>query len=102
MASMSQNFRVSVHTRGMLVSEIYDKTLQIDLSRLSDFANATLMSTDVQRFSSALTLPNILWSSMVRVGIAIWLLEKQVGIICLVPIGVSIRSYLRSTSAIVY
>lgn len=88
---MAQNSRISVHMRGMLVSEIYDNTLLIDLSSPSDFATATLMSTDVARFSQCFSLINLLWSSVAQVGLAIWLLERQIGIICLVPVGVCLR-----------
>ncbi|KAJ6783186.1 hypothetical protein PWT90_07877 [Aphanocladium album] len=87
-AAMTQNARIRVHMRGMLVSEIYDKTLMIDLSSPSDFTTATLMSTDVTRFSDCFSLINLIWSSTVQVALAVWLLEKQIGLICLVPIGV--------------
>ncbi|KAJ3494039.1 hypothetical protein NLG97_g4340 [Lecanicillium saksenae] len=87
-ATMTQNARVRVHMRGMLVSEIYDKALMIDLSSPSDFATATLMSTDVDRFSDCFDLINLIWSSIVQVALAVWLLDRQIGLICLVPIGV--------------
>lgn len=76
---MEQNSRISVQMRGMLVSEIYDKPLLIDLESPSDFSTATLMTADVQR-----------WSSIAQVALSVWLLERQVGLVCLVPIGASI------------
>lgn len=82
----------------MLVAEIYDKTLGMDLARSSDLSTATLMSTDVMRFAQMFSLPNLFWSSMAQVGLAVWLLEKQVGLICLVPIGTCLCEQAHKTT----
>lgn len=73
--------------RGSLVSLIFSKTLTISaLANASKGSNAlTHMSTDVQRISRGLEALHELWASPVEVGIAVWLLERQMGAACLVP-----------------
>ena len=74
--------------RGSLVAVIYDKTLKLNTNDYTENAALTLMSTDVERI--AVSLQNI-WASVVDVSIAIYLLQKQIGVACITPVLLAAR-----------
>lgn len=55
------------------------------------------MGTDVERIASGFRLVHDLWACLIDIGIAIYLLERQVGVACLVPavivVGMSCSGY---------
>ena len=53
---------------------------------INDSAALTLMSTDVDRIAFSLQQISEVWARMVELAIGIWLLERQVGWICIGPI----------------
>lgn len=79
--------------RAGLVAMIYDKTLCCRDGDLNDSAAITLMGTDVERIIVNMRNIHELWSSILEVGIAIWLLQQQVWIACIVPLVISIGNW---------
>jgi len=69
---------------------IFDKMLKVDVNTLDDSASVTLMSTDVDRITTGLEDLHEIWASPIDVGIAAWLLERQVGWVAVVPIIVAL------------
>jgi hypothetical protein len=56
------------------------------------------MSTDVERISRCLQLFHNFWATPIELGIAVYLLEKQIGAACAVPVILALgtRSLLKS------
>lgn len=71
--------------RGCCISLIYDSTLtMIDSSKGSEAV--TLMSADLQSCLGVLPSLNELWASSIEIVVAIYLLARQMGAFCIVPI----------------
>jgi ATP-binding cassette, subfamily C (CFTR/MRP), member 1 len=79
--------------RGSLVSSIYYKTTEISITALNNSAAVTLMSTDVERIEQGLRDTHELWANVVQVGLATWLLQRELGLACLVPIVIAVCEY---------
>lgn len=77
-------------TRAGLVSMIYDKTMLLKAKDLKDAKAVTLMGTDMERILNAIKNMHETWASIIQAGIAIWLLERQVHVACVVPTLISL------------
>jgi len=71
--------------RGLTCSIIYNKLLLAKADG-NQMDVVTLMSTDVDRLTNSLGRLTGIWSLVVEVGIGVWLLWRQLGEICIVPI----------------
>lgn len=79
-------------SRGALVSLIFSKTLSLSATATANVdttAALSLMSTDVEGICMALTTIHDLWSCIMEAAIAIYLLQRQIGLACIVPIIVA-------------
>ena len=89
-------YRFVVSVRGTLVSMIYTKTVDLSITSLDESAAVTLMASDTGWFSNstpilsfdtadleaiceAFTLLHEFWAVPIELGIALWLLERQLG-----------------------
>jgi ATP-binding cassette, subfamily C (CFTR/MRP), member 1 len=89
-----RNYRFITMLRGSLVAAIYRKTTEISLTALDNSAAVTLMSTDVERIVMGLRSMHEFWANLIQVGIATWLLQRELGLACLAPIALSIGMFL--------
>lgn len=48
------------------------------------------MSTDVERISKGIKFTHEIWATAIETAIALYLLERQVGVVAVVPVGVAI------------
>ncbi len=62
--------------RGSLVTLIFNKTLRMSTSAVSDASAVTLMSTDIERICSGLWQIHEFYCNFVEVAIALWLLAR--------------------------
>ncbi|KAK3319769.1 ABC transporter [Cercophora scortea] len=81
-----QNFRFVTRLRGGLIALIYERTLQTRTADLGDITAVSVMGTDVERIVSGLQSIHEIWGSFLEIGIACWLLERQLFLACLAPI----------------
>ena len=72
--------------RGALVGVIYNRALLSSDGLHDDSAAVTLMSTDIDRIAIALQSVTETWGRIIEVGIGMYLLERQLGGICVIPI----------------
>lgn len=72
--------RMVTMVRGALVSAIYTQTLDLSITSLDESAAVTLMSSDIERICVALQPIHTLWSGLVEIALAIWLLQREIGI----------------------
>jgi ATP-binding cassette, subfamily C (CFTR/MRP), member 1 len=65
--------------RGALVGVIYQKTLNLETSSITDSAPVTLMSTDIDGIISATQSFYDLWPSVVELSAGLFLLYRKAG-----------------------
>ncbi|KDB28000.1 hypothetical protein H109_00227 [Trichophyton interdigitale MR816] len=75
-----KTYRLITMLRSSLVPLIYTQTLQLDASAVRDSAALTLMSVDIERISSGLRYFHEIWASPIDIGLALWLLQQQLGV----------------------
>lgn len=78
--------RVNTLFRGTMISLIYDRTLTLQDDLFAESAALTLMSTDIDGIIEHLENFNDVWARTVEVAIGTWLLQRQVGATCVVPL----------------
>ena len=91
--------------RGAVASLIYAKTLKLRAGVYDEAAALTLMSTDIDRIVVSLQSINEIWARVIEIAIGIWLLERQLGWVCIFPIilvvGTDPPSFLRCLTLLI-
>lgn len=62
--------------RGSLVALIFNKTLRMSSSAVSDASAITLMSTDIDRIGTGLRDVHEIYSNFIEAVLALWLLAR--------------------------
>ena len=76
--------------RGMLIAAIYEKTMSIDVAaRGNDAKEVTLMGTDVERIVRGIQDMHELWSNILQIALATWLLNTELDVACVGPLAVT-------------
>ncbi|PWY93092.1 multidrug resistance-associated protein [Aspergillus sclerotioniger CBS 115572] len=89
-----QVYRLMTTVRAGLISMIYQQTTNLSGNDVKDTAALTLMGTDVERIGNSLRLLHETWASIVEVGVALYLLERQIFLVCLVPAAITVACIL--------
>lgn len=84
-------YRAITMVRGGLISMLYSKTTDLSITAVDPASSLTLMSADIERIYTGWQTMHEMWASALEVGLAIYLLERQLGAACALPIGVAIR-----------
>ncbi|PWI71738.1 Na/K ATPase alpha 1 subunit [Purpureocillium lilacinum] len=92
-----QHSRFRTRMRGSLVALVYEKTLELRAADRGDTTAVTLMGTDVERIAMGMQFVHEVWASVLDVGIASWLLGRQLYVACIAPI-VLILVFVAATS----
>ncbi|KJK82405.1 Multidrug resistance-associated protein [Metarhizium anisopliae BRIP 53293] len=82
-----KTYRLLTLYRGSLVTMIFSKTLRMSASSTSEAEAITLMSADIDRIGSSMSLIHELYASVIELAVALWLLYRLLGIAILAPIG---------------
>ena len=69
---------------------IYSKTTDLSITAVDPAASLTLMSADIERITTGWQTMHEIWANVLEVGLAIYLLQRQLGTACAIPIAVSI------------
>ncbi|OJJ73699.1 hypothetical protein ASPBRDRAFT_41400 [Aspergillus brasiliensis CBS 101740] len=85
-----QTARYTIRLRGGLIALIHQQTVNTRAVDLGENTAITLMGTDVERIVSGSKETHELWASLLEIAIAIYLLERQVGVACLVPAAIAL------------
>jgi ATP-binding cassette, subfamily C (CFTR/MRP), member 1 len=88
-----RTYRTITMARAGLVSIIYNKTGRLSLKDVDPAGAMTLMSADMERIVQGWQTMHEMWANAVEVGVAIYLLERQLGVACVVPVAVSIGEF---------
>ncbi|KUJ07957.1 putative ATP-binding cassette transporter [Mollisia scopiformis] len=85
-------YRFVTTVRGSLVSLVYAKTIDLNITALDESVAVTLMSNDTEAICQAFQYVHELWAVPIELGIALWLLNRQLGLAFLAPGAVAILS----------
>lgn len=78
-------YRLITSIRGSLISIIYAKTVDLNITALDDSVAVTLMSNDAQAICNGFQLIHEFWAVPMELIVAIYLLSRQLGVACLAP-----------------
>lgn len=81
--------RLATMVRGTLVTAIYSQTLDLSITSLDESAAVTLMSSDVERICESLLPIHNIWSGPLEIGLAIWLLQREIGLALFGPLVIT-------------
>ncbi|KAH7346292.1 putative ATP-binding cassette transporter [Rhexocercosporidium sp. MPI-PUGE-AT-0058] len=87
-------YRFVTAVRGGLVGVVYKKTVELSITMLDESAAITLMSNDAETICRGFGSLHELWAVPVELGIAIYLLQRELGVSFLAPTGVALISTL--------
>jgi len=82
--------RMATMVRGSLVNAVYKQTLELSITSLDESAAVTLMSSDVERICEAILPIHNVWASPLEIGLAIWLLQREIGYALFGPLIITI------------
>ena len=77
--------------RGGLVDLIYHKTLRLDIQVAEKAAPLGLITSDIDRIVLTLEKFHELWACILETGIALYLLNREIGVACIAPAVIAIR-----------
>ncbi|KAK6517411.1 hypothetical protein TWF281_004068 [Arthrobotrys megalospora] len=80
-----RNIRFITMVRGTLMSLVYNHATKLRITSTNNAESVTLMSGDVENLVRGLREVHELWASVVQIGIATWLLARQLGAACVGP-----------------
>ncbi|KAL1595346.1 hypothetical protein SLS60_010037 [Paraconiothyrium brasiliense] len=88
-----RHYRFLVMLRGILITAIFHKATELNIAALDSSTSVTLMSTDVERIVRGLLDMHEFWANVIQVGLCTWLIQIELGLACLVPIGVALTAF---------
>jgi hypothetical protein len=88
-----QTTRFTSRLRGSLVGLIYQQAVETRAVDTGDITAVALMGTDIERIALSFTLIHESWCALVDIGVAVWLLERQMSLAAVAPIVISISKF---------
>ncbi|KAG4438100.1 hypothetical protein IFR05_006421 [Cadophora sp. M221] len=85
-------YRFVTAVRGGLVGIVYRKTVDLSITALDESAAITLMSNDAETICTGFETLHEIWAVPVELGVAVYLLQRELGISFLAPTGVALIS----------
>ncbi|KAF6821893.1 ABC multidrug transporter [Colletotrichum plurivorum] len=79
-------YQLTTTLRGGLVSLIFRKSLHLDAATAGETKAITLMSTDIDSITSGVADVHEIWASVLELGVAVYLLNLQIGVACFVVV----------------
>ena len=76
--------------RGGLISMIYNKMTRLKVTAVDPAASLTLMSADIERIVTGWQTMHEIWANLIEIALAIYLLERQLGVACVIPVAVAL------------
>ncbi|KAK0756022.1 hypothetical protein N5P37_011395 [Trichoderma harzianum] len=81
-----RTIRFVIRLRGGLISLIHGQTARARSVDLGNITAIALMGTDVERITVAFRYIHEVWACCIDIAIAVYLLERQVGVACVMPV----------------
>ncbi|OJK00394.1 hypothetical protein ASPACDRAFT_52107 [Aspergillus aculeatus ATCC 16872] len=92
-------YRSITMVRGALVSMIYKKACSLSTRDADPAASVTLMSADIERIVQGWQTMHDIWGNALEIALAIYLLKRQLGVACVVPVAVAVVALVGSIIA---
>ncbi|RAH47723.1 P-loop containing nucleoside triphosphate hydrolase protein [Aspergillus brunneoviolaceus CBS 621.78] len=89
-----QAYRFVIGVRGAVLATVYSRTLELGAADQGGTSALTLLGTDVERIATGLRDVHETWASPIDIGLAVWLLGRQLAISCIVPVVLSLLCIL--------
>ncbi|PYI12596.1 hypothetical protein BO78DRAFT_392440 [Aspergillus sclerotiicarbonarius CBS 121057] len=89
-------YRSITMVRGGVVSMIYEKACTLSTKDADPASSVTLMSADIERIVQGWQTMHDIWGNALEIGLAIYLLERQLGLSCVVPVVVAVVALVGS------
>lgn len=89
-------YRGITMVRGVLVTMLYKKASCLSINETDPSNSLTLMSADVERITQGWQTMHEIWANSAEIALAIYLLERQLGISCVVPVCVALVALVGS------
>ena len=83
-------YRAITMARGGLISMLYRKAADLSIQDVDPASSMTLMSADIERIVQGWQSMHEIWANAIEIAVAIFLLERQLGVACVIPICVSV------------
>lgn len=83
-------YRAITMARGGLISLMFAKTSSLKANAADPATSMTLMSADIERITNGWQTMHEIWANLIEISLAIYLLERQLGAACVIPLGVAI------------
>jgi ABC-type bacteriocin/lantibiotic exporter with double-glycine peptidase domain len=80
--------------RSILVTETFITATKARIGTGDDTAALTLMSTDIERIRMGFRQLHDIWASVIQVALSAWMLNSQLGVVFVAPIGVVILCFI--------
>ncbi|KAH6995503.1 ABC transporter [Ilyonectria sp. MPI-CAGE-AT-0026] len=83
--------RVSAKLRGGIMALIFQESLQLDVTSpdISSTGAITLLNTDANNMIEAVHMIHEIWANCAEIGIAIYLVQREMGAACAMPIALA-------------
>lgn len=72
---------------------LYSKTSELSITAVNPSASLTLMSADIERITNGWQSMNEIWANALEVALALYLLARQLGAACALPVAVAVCKY---------
>ncbi|KAG8530148.1 uncharacterized protein KY384_005631 [Bacidia gigantensis] len=82
-------YRSITMARGGLISMLFAKTSLLKTTDVDPSSSVTLMSADIERITNGWQTMHEIWANTVEVALAIYLLERQLGSACAIPLAIA-------------
>lgn len=76
--------------RGSVIPCIFRKTLRLQSSDINPAAALSLINTDIETVMQGVIFMHEVWAGLVEISIAVYLLYRQVGAACAIPVAFSV------------
>ena len=86
-------YRAITMARGGLISMLFVKSSSLEANAVDSAQALTLMSADIERITNGWQTMHEIWANLFEVGLAIYLLERQLGSACAIPLAVAICKF---------
>lgn len=73
---------------------LYNKATDLSITAVDPAASLTLMSADIEQITTGMQTMHEIWANVFEVVLAIYLLQRQLGVACAIPIGVAISKFM--------
>ncbi|KAL4976783.1 P-loop containing nucleoside triphosphate hydrolase protein [Aspergillus desertorum] len=83
-------YRAITMVRGAVVSMVYRKACTLNLKDADPAEPVTLMSADIERIVQGWQTLHEMWANVAEIALAVFLLERELGVACVVPMGVTV------------